>query len=59
MREVTAIEPKWLIELAPKFYKSQDPHKLSTKKAKEKIEPLHDKFGDDWRLSKRRKPGGR
>ncbi|KAJ0960958.1 hypothetical protein J5N97_001170 [Dioscorea zingiberensis] len=27
MREVTVIDPKWLVELAPRFYKSSDPTK--------------------------------
>jgi ATP-dependent RNA helicase DHX8/PRP22 len=57
MREVIAIEPKWLLELAPNFYKGGDPNKLSKRKRMEKIEPLHNKYGDkdDWRLSKRKK----
>jgi ATP-dependent RNA helicase DHX8/PRP22 len=55
-REVLAIEPKWLIELAPQFYKSADPNQLSKRKKFERIEPLFDRFHgkDDWRLSKRK-----
>ena len=30
MREVTAIDPKWLLEYAPAFFKFSDPTKLST-----------------------------
>jgi len=57
MREVTAIEPKWLVEVAPKFYKNGDPTKMSHQKKQEKIEPLYDKYKDPnaWRLSQRRK----
>jgi len=40
MREVTTIDPKWLPELAPKFFKVSDPRKLKRKKP---IEPLSDK----------------
>jgi ATP-dependent RNA helicase DHX8/PRP22 len=56
MREVTAIEPKWLTELAPKFFKLSDPTKLSKRKRQEKLEPLWDKYRDPnaWRMSKRR-----
>ncbi|KAK9837133.1 hypothetical protein WJX81_005309 [Elliptochloris bilobata] len=56
MREVCAIDPKWLVELAPRFFKSADPHKLSRRKRAERIEPLYDRYNDpnDWRLSRRR-----
>jgi ATP-dependent RNA helicase DHX8/PRP22 len=56
MREVIMIEPKWLVEFAPKFYRVSDPTKLSKRKRQEKIEPLFDKYREpnDWRLSKRR-----
>lgn len=55
MREVMAIEPKWLTELAPRFFKASDPRKMSRQKRMEKIEPLYDRFNppDAWRLSKR------
>eukprot|EP00939_MAST-03C_sp_MAST-3C-sp1_P003913 g3913.t1 len=56
MRNTMAIEPKWLLELAPNFYSKSDPRKLSRRKKMEKIEPLHDHFNppDSWRLSRRR-----
>ena len=56
MREVCAIDPKWLIELAPRFFKQSDPRHLSKRKKAEKIEPLYDRWNDPnaWRLSKRR-----
>ena len=56
MRECTAVDPKWLVELAPRFFKQADAHKLSRRKRQEKIEPLHDRYNDpnDWRLSRRR-----
>ena len=56
MREVCAIDPKWLIELAPRFFKQSDPRHMSKRKKEEKIEPLYDRWNDPnaWRLSKRR-----
>jgi len=55
MREVTAIEPQWLAECAPRFFKVADASKLSKRKKQEKIVPLFDRFAknqDEWRLSK-------
>ncbi|XP_073116371.1 probable pre-mRNA-splicing factor ATP-dependent RNA helicase DEAH5 [Elaeis guineensis] len=56
MREATVIDPKWLVELAPRFYKGADPTKLSKRKRQERIEPLYDRYHEpnSWRLSKRR-----
>lgn len=56
MREVTAIDPRWLVELAPRFYRSVDPTKISKRKRQERIEPLYDRYNEpnSWRLSKRR-----
>ena len=54
--QVCEIDPKWLVELAPRFFKAADPNKLSRRKRHERIEPLYDRFADPnmWRLSKRR-----
>ncbi|KAK0546257.1 DEAH-box ATP-dependent RNA helicase prp22 [Tilletia horrida] len=55
MREVTAIEPKWLVEVAPRFFRAADPAQISKRKRAEKIQPLFDKYAthqDEWRLSK-------
>jgi ATP-dependent RNA helicase DHX8/PRP22 len=51
-----SIDPKWLVELAPRFFKPADPNRLSRRKRYERIEPLYDKYHDPvaWRLSKRR-----
>ncbi|XP_074281252.1 putative pre-mRNA-splicing factor ATP-dependent RNA helicase DEAH5 [Silene latifolia] len=56
MREVTVVDPKWLVELAPRCFKVADPMKMSKRKRQERIEPLHDRFNEpnSWRLSKRR-----
>jgi ATP-dependent RNA helicase DHX8/PRP22 len=44
MREVLTIEPKWLVELAPNFFKKVDPNKISKRKQEEKLQPLFNKF---------------
>ncbi|KAF3641984.1 ATP-dependent RNA helicase DHX8 [Capsicum annuum] len=56
MHEVTVVDPKWLVELAPRFFKAADPTKLSKRKRQERIEPLYDRYHEpnSWRLSKRR-----
>lgn len=58
MHQVLAIESKWLVELAPRFFKVAEQGKLGRRKRREKIEPLFDKYAqnqNEWRLSKRRK----
>eukprot|EP01012_Entosiphon_sulcatum_P025318 TRINITY_DN3062_c0_g1_i1.p1 TRINITY_DN3062_c0_g1~~TRINITY_DN3062_c0_g1_i1.p1 ORF type:complete len:1199 (-),score=212.22 TRINITY_DN3062_c0_g1_i1:104-3628(-) len=54
MREVLAIDPKWLVELAPNFFSSCDPNKLSKRKRSERIEPLYNRFEEPgaWRISR-------
>jgi ATP-dependent RNA helicase DHX8/PRP22 len=55
MREVLAIDPKWLLELAPRYYAQADPRHLSKRKRQERIEPLFSRAPDPdaWRLSRR------
>ena len=58
MREVTSIDPKWLVEFAPAFFKFSDPTKLSNFKKNQRIEPLFNKYEehkDAWRISRTRK----
>ena len=43
MREVSAVEPKWLVEVAPSFFKIADQNTISKHKKQEKIAPLFDK----------------
>lgn len=56
MREITVIDPAWLVEFAPKFFKMADPNAISQRKRKERLEPLYDKFRDpnEWRISRRK-----
>lgn len=59
MHQVTVIEPKWLSEVAPTFFRVADQNKISKRKQGEKIEPLFDRFAtdkDSWRLSKQKRP---
>ncbi|CCE62312.1 hypothetical protein TPHA_0C01560 [Tetrapisispora phaffii CBS 4417] len=52
MSQVTSIEPQWLLECAPHFYKKINQNSMSRKKIK--IEPLYDRYSkdqDSWRLS--------
>ena len=55
MREVTVIDPRWLVQVSPAYFQFSDPRHLSKKKLAERIVPLHNKFEgpDEWRLSKR------
>ncbi|KAJ5342301.1 hypothetical protein N7541_011425 [Penicillium brevicompactum] len=59
MHCTTAIEPKWLVEAAPTFFKVAPTDKLSKRKKAERIQPLHNRFSgeDDWRISAQRKQG--
>ncbi|WFD18925.1 RNA helicase [Malassezia caprae] len=58
MREVTAIEPKWLVEVAPRFFRTADPANISKRKRQEKVQPLFNRYAkdqDEWRLSKQQR----
>ena len=54
MRQVTAIDAKWLVEFAPNFFRFADPTRLSRAKKQQKIEPLHNKYEEpnSWRISR-------
>jgi ATP-dependent RNA helicase DHX8/PRP22 len=56
MRDCLTIEPRWLVELAPNFFKAADQTKISRAKRRERIEPLFNKFDvpNAWRLSRRK-----
>jgi len=56
MREICTVEPKWLVEAAPTFFKVADPTHLSKAKRQQKLEPLYNRFEkpNEWRLSKRK-----
>jgi ATP-dependent RNA helicase DHX8/PRP22 len=57
MREVTTIDPRWLVEFAPSFFRFSDPTKLSRNKKKLRLEPLYNKYEEPnaWRISRTRR----
>uniref|UniRef100_A0A3Q4A9W4 RNA helicase n=1 Tax=Mola mola TaxID=94237 RepID=A0A3Q4A9W4_MOLML len=54
MREVTVIDPRWLVEFAPAFYRVGDPTRLSRQKKQQKLEPLYNRYEEPnaWRISR-------
>ncbi|MCJ1409366.1 DEAH-box ATP-dependent RNA helicase prp22 [Ptychographa xylographoides] len=59
MQCTTGIEPKWLVEAAPTFFKVAATDRLSKRKKAERIQPLYNRFAgeDDWRLSAQKRQG--
>lgn len=60
MHVCSSIEPKWLVEAAPAFFKVAGlKGEMSKRKKAERIQPLHNKFAgeDDWRLSAQKRQG--
>lgn len=59
MHFTTSIEPKWLVEAAPTFFKVAATDKLSKRRKAERIQPLYNKYTaeDDWRLSAQKRQG--
>ncbi|KAJ2894613.1 helicase associated domain-containing protein [Zalerion maritima] len=59
MHATTSIEPKWLVDAAPTFFKVAPSDRLSKRKKQERIQPLYNKWAgeDDWRLSAQRRGG--
>ena len=56
MRQVISINPRWLMDVAGKYFKVCDPNVLTKKLRNEKMECLAVRFGDpnEWRISKRK-----
>ncbi|KAJ2715721.1 DEAH-box ATP-dependent RNA helicase prp22 [Coemansia spiralis] len=54
MREVTVVEARWLVEVAPTFFQVADATRISRRKRNERLEPLLSKFEkpNDWRISR-------
>lgn len=61
MHCTTVVEPKWLVEAAPTFFKvaGTKEGELSKRRKAERIQPLHNKHQgeDEWRLSAQRRGG--
>lgn len=56
IRQVSAVDPRWLAEAAPTYFRLVGPGQLSKRQLAEKIVPLH-KPGekpDEWRISRQR-----
>lgn len=54
---MTVIDPKWLVQVAPLYYKVADPNNLSTRKLEEKFSSLgfgkNDPRAQEWRMNRR------
>ncbi|KAL9615005.1 MAG: hypothetical protein Q9167_000536 [Letrouitia subvulpina] len=59
MHCTTAIEPKWLVEAAPTFFRVAASDRMSKRKKAETIKPLYNRYAgeDDWRLSAQKRQG--
>lgn len=57
MQCATRIDPKWLLECAPRFYRRATGEELSISKKREKIQPLFNRNDPNemWRMSKGRR----
>jgi ATP-dependent RNA helicase DHX8/PRP22 len=58
MRTVTMIDPRWLAELAPRFFKLAAADQMTERKRRQKIEPLFDpreQIKGEWRISRAKK----
>ncbi|KAK7196192.1 pre-mRNA splicing factor ATP-dependent RNA helicase [Novymonas esmeraldas] len=57
MTELLAIEPKWLVELAPAFYTKPTEGKLTKEQAAERFTPILKSWetGSSWRISRLKK----
>ncbi|KAI9501076.1 putative ATP dependent RNA helicase [Coemansia spiralis] len=58
MHNITVVEARWLVEVAPTFFKVADANNISRRKRNERLEPLYNKFEkpNEWRISRVRKP---
>jgi len=54
MRNAMAIDPRWLVELAPDFYSTPPPGQLTREQRAERLAPKlrRSEQGNDWRISK-------
>lgn len=55
MHGCMAVDPRWLAEMAPRFYAVTDAHTIGKRKRSERIEPLFDRHNpkDSWRMKAR------
>jgi ATP-dependent RNA helicase DHX8/PRP22 len=57
MREVTSVEAKWLLELAPAYYTSPKEGRLTREQMQQRLAPILRAFesGNNWRMSKQKR----
>ena len=57
MREVSIVQPKWLADVAPNFYKLADPNIINQRKRNERLDVLgydkNDSRANEWRMSRK------
>jgi ATP-dependent RNA helicase DHX8/PRP22 len=57
MRNTIAVDPRWLVELAPAFYRRASPEEITERKRNERLTPLSDnlrRHERDWRITEQR-----
>ena len=57
IRNAVIVDPKWLVELAPAFYRRASPTEITERKRNERLKPLADhlrKNERDWRITEQR-----
>ena len=56
MREVCSVDPRWLVDVAPNFFKHAEARSISKSKREDKLQPLFNRYEekDAWRLANRK-----
>lgn len=58
MRNTVAVDPRWLVELAPAFYRKASPLEMTSRKRADRVNPLADRKSDNkdrkWRITEQR-----
>lgn len=57
MRNTVVTDPRWLVDLAPAFYRRASPDEITDRKRNERLRPLadnHRKNERDWRITEQR-----
>ena len=58
MRNTVGVDPRWLVELAPAFYRKAEPGEITARKHRERLQPLATNRKEDtersWRITEKR-----
>jgi ATP-dependent RNA helicase DHX8/PRP22 len=57
MRNTVFVDPKWLVEMAPGFYRRAEPGEVTDRKRRQRLAPLADnlrRHERDWRITDQR-----